>query len=117
MPDPVAKDEQVPAYLQMRMPPNLNTVYSNVVRIAHTPAELIFDFARFLPGDRMATAVIRVLMSPLGAKMFLRALNENLTKYEASFGEIQIPQKQSLADFLFRPPQPPDDIEKDDGDA
>jgi len=117
MPDPAAKDEQVPAYLKMRLPPNLNTVYSNVVRIAHTPAELMFDFARFLPGDSNAKAVTRVLMSPLGAKMFLRALSENLAKYEASFGEIQVPQKQSLADFLFRPPQPPDDHKKDEDDA
>jgi hypothetical protein len=46
-------------------------------------------------------------MSPLGAKLFYRALAENLARYEASFGEIKIPGGNSLADFLFKPPQTP----------
>lgn len=108
-------DKKVPGQLRVRVPPNLNTVYANVVRIAHTPAEIVFDFARILPGDKSATAVSRALMSPLGAKLLLRALGENLAKYEAIYGEIKIPQKQSLADYLFRPPQPPDE-EKDNDD-
>jgi hypothetical protein len=33
----------------------------------------------------------RVLMTPLNAKLLLRALQDNLTKYEASFGEISLP--------------------------
>ncbi|TAK14530.1 MAG: DUF3467 domain-containing protein [Anaerolineae bacterium] len=91
------------------LPANLTSVYANMVRIAHTPAELVFDFARMLPGDAVPTVQARVLMSPLGAKLFLNALTENLAKYEASFGPIQIPHQQSLADFLFRPPAGPDD--------
>ena len=31
----------------------------------------------------------------------------NLARIEAAFGEIKVPQ-QSLADQLFRPPQPPE---------
>jgi hypothetical protein len=91
-------------------------VYANLVRIAHTPSELMFDFGRFLPGDRMASVVARVLMSPLGAKLFLNALSENLAKYEAAYGEIEIPQKQSLADFLFRPMQGGDEDPPDEKD-
>jgi hypothetical protein len=45
-------------------------------------------------------------MSPLGAKLLQRALAENLSRYEAAFGEIKIPGENSLADFLFRPPAP-----------
>jgi hypothetical protein len=48
-------------------------------------------------------------MSPLGAKLLHRALTENLARYEAAFGEIKIPgESGTLADFLFRPPAPPD---------
>jgi hypothetical protein len=43
-------------------------------------------------------------MSPLGAKLFHRALTENLSRYEAAFGEIKVPGTKSLADFLFRQP-------------
>lgn len=93
----------------IKIPEDLPTAYANLVRIAHTPSEMMFDFARILPGDKQAQVVSRVLMSPLGAKLLLRALTDNLTKYETSFGEIVIPKQQSLADFLFRPPQLPED--------
>ena len=89
---------------QLILPKDLEPSYANLVRIAHTPAEVILDFARLLPGDPGAKIVSRVLVSPVSAKLLVGALNENLAKYEAQFGEIKIPQKQSLADFLFRPP-------------
>ncbi len=90
---------------RLRIPNDLKATYANIVRIAHTPSELMYDFGRFLPGDPGAEVVSRVLMSPLGAKLFLAALTENITKYEAAFGEIKIPKKHSLADTLFRSPQ------------
>ncbi len=93
---------------RIHIPPDLEAAYANIVRIAHTPSEMMFDFARLLPGDPSAPVVSRVLMSPLGAKLFLRALNENLAKFESVFGEINVPQKQSLADFLFKPPDSPE---------
>jgi hypothetical protein len=92
---------------------DLETNYSNMVRIAHTPSEIMFDFARLLPGDPHASVVSRVLMSPLSAKLMLQALNENLTKFEAAYGEIKIPTKQSLADFLFNPPKQEDEPESE----
>jgi hypothetical protein len=46
-------------------------------------------------------------MSPLGAKLLLRALNENLARYESAFGEIKVPGENSLAEFLFRSPPDP----------
>lgn len=101
----------------LRVPGNLPTAYANMVRIAHTPSEMMFDFARMLPGDRHAQVVSRVLMSPLGTKLFLRALTENLAKYESAFGEVVIPHKQSLAEFLFRPPQTPDEPSEDNPDG
>jgi len=92
----------------LAVPADVIPQYANLVRIAHSPAELIFDFARLLPGNPQARVVSQVLMSPISAKLFFEALGENLKKYENNFGEIVVPRKQSLADYLFRPPQPPE---------
>jgi hypothetical protein len=92
------------------MPDGLEPTYANLVRISHTPAELVFDFARILPGDTAAHVSSRLLMSPLGAKLFFRALGENLARYEAAYGEIVIPGDPNLVTDLFRgarPPEPP----------
>ena len=89
------------------VPPGLDTVYANLARISHSPADIVMDFAHLLPGESKATVRARVLMTPLSAKLLLRALTENLARYEAAFGEIHVPVNSSLADHLFRPYHPP----------
>ena len=88
------------------VPPDLEAVYANLVRIAHSPSELVFDFAHLLPGMIPARVRTRVVMSPLGAKLLYRALGENLSRYETAFGEIKVPGEASLADYLFKNPPP-----------
>ncbi|MQC26445.1 MAG: DUF3467 domain-containing protein [Chloroflexi bacterium] len=95
------------------IPPGLEPVYANVVRIAHTPSEIVFDFGQLLPGDSEAPIKSRVLMSPLSAKLLQRALTENIAKFESNFGEITIPRGKSLADNLFRTLQPPEEPKDD----
>ena len=90
----------------MEVPPSLETVYSNLARIAHSPADFVIDFAQILPGENKAAIRARILMSPLSAKLLLRALTENLARYESNLGEITIPS--NLAENLFRPFQPPE---------
>jgi len=92
----------------MELPPDLKTEYINLVRIAHSISELVFDFAQILPGATAIQVKSRIVMSPLGAKLLYRALEENLAKYEAAYGEIHIPRETTLADQLFRPPTPPE---------
>jgi hypothetical protein len=96
---------QVPA---LDFPAGLEIEYVNLVRIAHSASELVFDFAQLLPGGGPAKVSSRIVMSPLGAKLFSRALNENLAKYEAAFGPINLPGDATLADHLFHPPHPND---------
>lgn len=92
----------------LEIDPGQEVEYVNLVRIAHSPSELVFDFAHLLPGNASARIRSRIVMSPLGAKLFYRALAENLAKYESTFGEIGIPGDHTLADHLFRPPAAPD---------
>ena len=94
----------------MELPDDLAPVYSNIARISHTPSEITIDFSRFLPGQQQMSVLVRVLLSPVGAKLLLRALNENIVRYESAFGEIRLPGDSGLASDLFRqvhPPEPP----------
>ena len=96
------------------VPAGLETVYANLARISHSPADIVMDFAHLLPGEAKATIRARVLMTPLSAKLLLRALTENLARYEAAFGEIHVPINSSLADNLFKPFQPPEPPKPED---
>ncbi len=89
------------------LPPGLEASYTNLARIMHTPAELIFDFAAMLPGETAPKVVARLVMSPVAAKLFHRALGENLSRYESVFGVINMPGDPNLASDLFRSIQPP----------
>ncbi len=95
-----------PGVPPLEIPDHVIVEYVNLVRISHSPSELVFDFGRILPGNTAPRATSRIIMSPLGAKLFLRALADNLAKYESAFGEIIIPGGVSLADQLFRPHPP-----------
>ena len=100
---------QKPKLPPMEVPSDLQIEYVNLVRIAHSPSELVFDFAHLLPGGTPARVQSRIVMSPLGAKLFHRALSENLSKYESTYGEITIPGGTTLANHLFRPKTPSDE--------
>ncbi len=98
----------------LEVPPGLEMVYTNLARISHSPADIVIDFAHIFPADSKALVKARVVMSPLSAKLLLRALTENLARYEAAFGEIAVPGNTSLAENLFRPHQPPEDKKKEE---
>jgi Protein of unknown function (DUF3467) len=97
----------------LETPAGLDVVYSNLARISHSPADIVIDFAHILPGDNKATVKARVLMAPLSAKLLVRALAENIARYESVFGEINVPNNTSLAENLFRPHQPPEPPKED----
>lgn len=107
-----AKQPAKPVRPQLVMPINVEPLYTNVVRIAHSPSEIVFDFGRLLPGDKNAPIKARVMMSPLSAKLLQRALADNIAKYEAKFGEITVPQGKTLADHLFNPPAGVDEADE-----
>jgi hypothetical protein len=99
---------QKPTGPVLEIPAGLKTAYANLARISHSPADIVIDFAHLLPGESKATVCARVLLTPLSAKLLLRALTENLARYEAAFGAINVPLNSSLAENLFKPFQPPE---------
>lgn len=102
-----------PAGPVLELPADLELVYANLARIAHSPADIVIDFAHLLPGEARAKIRSRVVMTPLSAKLLVRALTENIARYETAFGEITLPTNSTLADNLFRPFQQPPDPPKE----
>lgn len=82
-------------------------IYSNLAIITHSPAEFILDFTRVVPGVPKAKVYARIITTPPHAKMLLKALKENIEKYEARFGEITIDTPNQHFGFV-----PPKDGEK-----
>ncbi len=69
-------------------------VYSNLMMISHRKEEFILDFLFVQPqrasqGQSIASLRSRVITSPEHAKRILRALQENIARYEGSYGPIQ----------------------------
>lgn len=64
-------------------------VYSNLVMISHSPEEFILDFIRVMPGVPKARVKSRIIVTPQHARRLLRALADNIEKYETAHGEIE----------------------------
>ena len=99
---------QQPPGPKLNVPEGMEPLYANLARISHSPADIVIDFAHILPGETSANIRSRIVMTPLSAKLLLRALNENIARYEAAFGEIPVPSNTTLAESLFRPHHPPE---------
>jgi hypothetical protein len=99
--------------VNIKVPPDLEAIYANFAMITHSPSEIIIDFARVLPNTPQSKVHARIVTTPMHAKLLLRALTENLKKYEAQFGEIRLPSGgDELAQQFFggvKPPHPPED--------
>jgi hypothetical protein len=95
--------------INIEVPPDLDAVYSNFALITHSASEIIIDFACVLPNTPKAKVHARIISTPMHAKLLLRALNENLDKYEAQFGKIQTPADgDDLVQQFFGPVKPPE---------
>ena len=64
-------------------------VYSNLAILSHSENEFFVDFASLSPGIPKAIVRSRVIMTPVNAKRLLRALQDNVSKYEEQFGVIR----------------------------
>ena len=66
---------------------DLKGKYSNLMQITHTQEEFVLDF--FLAVPPQGTLASRVVLSPGHLKRMLRALEDNIGKYEEKFGNIK----------------------------
>ena len=71
-------------------------LYSNLAIITHSPTEFVLDFIQVVPNVPKAKVKSRVLLGPQHAKRLLRALADNVSKYEAQFGTIHEPDASKV---------------------
>ena len=71
--------------------------YANLAIITHSHAEFVVDFVNVMPGTPKSKVKSRIILTPQHAKRLMKALIENIQKYEAVNGtikdleEIQLP--------------------------
>ena len=70
--------------------------YANLAVITHSSSEFIVDFIRVMPGMPKAGVKSRIVLAPEHARRLLRALEENIGKYERTFGPIRLLDEQSI---------------------
>lgn len=64
-------------------------IYSNLAIITHSNSEFIVDFVRVMPGVPKAKVKSRIVLTPQHAKRLMKALGENIQKFEAVNGRIR----------------------------
>ncbi|HNP53795.1 MAG TPA: DUF3467 domain-containing protein [Ferruginibacter sp.] len=63
--------------------------YANLAIITHSHAEFVLDFVNVMPGTAKSKVKNRIIMTPFHAKRFMKALIDNVKKFEAANGTIQ----------------------------
>jgi Protein of unknown function (DUF3467) len=63
--------------------------YANLAIITHSHAEFVIDFVNVMPGTPKSKVKSRIIFTPQHAKRFMKALVENVTRYEAANGPIK----------------------------
>lgn len=64
-------------------------IYSNLAIINHSVSEFVVDFISIMPGRPKAKVKSRIVLTPQHAKKFLKALGENVQRFEQAHGTIQ----------------------------
>ena len=78
-PEPVAKPPGA-TRVQIHLPAGLEPIYSNFALITNSPSEIVVDFAQIMPQVAQARVRARVVMTPLNAKLVLKALTDHLAR-------------------------------------
>jgi len=74
--------------MQIKVPEDvMRGTYANQMVVSHTREEFVMDFVNLFPPQGVVTA--RVIVSPGHLKRMIRALQENLARYESSHGPLE----------------------------
>lgn len=63
--------------------------YANLAIITHSHAEFVIDFVNVMPGTPKSKVKSRIILTPTHAKRFMKAMIENVKKFESANGPIQ----------------------------
>jgi hypothetical protein len=63
--------------------------YANLAIITHSHAEFVIDFVNVMPGTPKSRVKSRIILTPQHAKRFMKALIENIERFEDANGDIK----------------------------
>ena len=64
-------------------------IYSNLAIINHSSSEFVLDFVSIIPGVPKAKVKSRIALTPQHDKRSLKAIGENIHRFEVAHGEIK----------------------------
>ena len=64
-------------------------IYSNLAIINHSQSEFVIDFVSIMPGVPKNKVKSRIVLTPQHAKRFLKAMHDNIARFEQQHGEIK----------------------------
>jgi hypothetical protein len=64
-------------------------IYSNLAIINHSNSEFVLDFVAMMPGVPKAKVKSRIILTPQHAKRLLKAIADNIQRFEKENGQIQ----------------------------
>lgn len=80
-------------------------IYANLAIISHSHSEFVMDFVRMMPNVPKAKVKSRIILTPAHAKRLMRALADNIKRYEAQFGVIHDPEPTVIPPMNFNTPK------------
>jgi hypothetical protein len=87
------KPAHPPASIQIQIeidPVTANGAFVNMALVNHTETEFTLDLAYVQPQAPKATVRARAILTPKHMKRLLGAIQDNLARYEARFGKIEL---------------------------
>lgn len=75
-------------------------LYSNLARISHTPEAFQLDFMVVHSPPPFGRLQARVILTPGHAKRFLRALKDNIDRFEAQHGPVAVAEPPAPEGYL-----------------
>jgi len=78
-------------------------IYSNLAIINHSVSEFVIDYISIMPGRPKAKVKSRIILTPQHAKRLLKALADNVEKFEKVHGEIKDYDKHPQIPMNFGP--------------
>ena len=83
-------EQQAPTQLNIEITEEVaEGSYANLAIITHSNAEFVIDFVNVMPSTPKSKVKSRIIFTPMHAKRFMKALEDNIGRYEAATGVIK----------------------------
>lgn len=80
----------IPHKINIELDPEVaQGIYSNLAIINHSVTEFVVDFVSIMPGMPKNKVKSRIILTPQHAKRLVKALNDNIRRFESKHGEIK----------------------------